>query len=116
MRDQSHAAELALKAKELYDCKATRFSELEHREKLDADCIELQSQLLAVEKQLLSRKLNLFTYGLEETKENLEFELSDVLSRIGADKSSTGVATAASAGVASIGALQLAGDVSGCSL
>ncbi|OAE28897.1 hypothetical protein AXG93_2255s1300 [Marchantia polymorpha subsp. ruderalis] len=49
MRDQSHVAKLALKTKELQDCKAARSLKLEHREKLDADCSKLQSQLLAIE-------------------------------------------------------------------
>ncbi|OAE22424.1 hypothetical protein AXG93_2381s1200 [Marchantia polymorpha subsp. ruderalis] len=52
------------------------------------------------------------TAGLS-TKENLKLELSAVLGSIGVDKSSTGVVTAASAGVAPDGGSQLVGDASG---
>ncbi|OAE21909.1 hypothetical protein AXG93_3988s1150 [Marchantia polymorpha subsp. ruderalis] len=52
-RDQSHAVDLALKAKELQDCKAVRTSELERRKELDADCSKLRSQLSTVEEQLI---------------------------------------------------------------
>lgn len=40
-----------------------------------------------------------FIFGLEETKENLEIELSEVLSRIGVDKSSADVIAVAFADV-----------------
>lgn len=42
-RDQLQAAELTLKAKELQDCEVVWSSELECREKLNADCSELRS-------------------------------------------------------------------------
>lgn len=54
--------------------------------------------------------------GLEETKKNLELELSALLSMIGVDRSSTGVAFAVSAEVAHDGGSQLADDASKCSL
>lgn len=66
--------------------------------------------------QQLGRKLNSYIYDLEMRKENLEFELWAVLSRIRVDMSSTGVAIVAFADVASDEGLQLAGDASGCSL
>ncbi|OAE28896.1 hypothetical protein AXG93_2255s1290 [Marchantia polymorpha subsp. ruderalis] len=47
-KDQSHAAELALKAKELQDCEAFLTSELERRKELDVDCSKLCSQFSAV--------------------------------------------------------------------
>lgn len=64
----------------------------------------------------LGRKLNLFISSWEETKENLELELSSVLSTIGVDKSSAGVATTISADVAPNGGSHLVDDASGCSL
>lgn len=63
----------------------------------------------------LGKKINSFISGLEETKENIELELSAVLSRKGVDMSSMDVATAASADVAPDEGLQLADDASGCS-
>ncbi|OAE34552.1 hypothetical protein AXG93_1247s1250 [Marchantia polymorpha subsp. ruderalis] len=47
-RNQSHAAELARRAKELADCEAVQTLELERGKKLDADCSRLQSHLSAV--------------------------------------------------------------------
>ncbi|OAE26731.1 hypothetical protein AXG93_2643s1010 [Marchantia polymorpha subsp. ruderalis] len=52
-RDQLHAAKLAAKAKELADSEAARYSELEQRKRLEADCNELRSRLSAVEEQLI---------------------------------------------------------------
>lgn len=54
-------------------------------------------------------------FNLDETKENLELELSAILSRIGIDKNSTGVATVAT-GVSTVRSSQLASDASGCLL
>ncbi|OAE26257.1 hypothetical protein AXG93_3667s1000 [Marchantia polymorpha subsp. ruderalis] len=48
----------------------------------------------------LARKLDLFLSDLEETKKNLELELSAVLRRLGLDRNSAGMVTAKSAGVA----------------
>ncbi|OAE36019.1 hypothetical protein AXG93_838s1050 [Marchantia polymorpha subsp. ruderalis] len=131
-RDQSHAAELAAKAKELAECEAVRSSELDKREKLEANCNEMQ-QRSAVEKQLivieaklleveeknqlltsqtdealtkkLARKLDLFLFSLEEMKKNLALEVLTVLRRIEVERNSAGVATTGSAGVAPVDSL-----------
>lgn len=58
-RDQSHVVELAAKAKELADCEAARFLELEQREKLDADCNEMRSQLSVVDEQSITAEAKL---------------------------------------------------------
>lgn len=50
--------------------------------------------------QRLGRIVSSFTSGLEETNKNLGIELATVLSRIGVNMSSAGVATAASTDVA----------------
>ncbi|OAE35046.1 hypothetical protein AXG93_3253s1120 [Marchantia polymorpha subsp. ruderalis] len=62
------------------------------------------------EHRQLGRMFNSFIFGLEETRENLELELATVLRRIGVDRSSTGVAIAASVDVAPDGKLQLQGN------
>lgn len=69
-----------------------------------------------VEHQQLGRVVSSFMFGLEETRENLELEVTSVLRRIGVNKSSSGVATVASMNVALDGGLQLASDDSECSL
>lgn len=58
-KDQSHVAELALKAKELQDCEANRTSELERSKKLDTDCSKLLSQLSEIGKQLVAAQAKL---------------------------------------------------------
>lgn len=63
-KDQWHAAELALKAKELQDCEAIRTSELERRKDLDANCSKLFSQLSAVEQQLVATQEKLLEMEL----------------------------------------------------
>ncbi|OAE34597.1 hypothetical protein AXG93_167s1080 [Marchantia polymorpha subsp. ruderalis] len=52
-RDQTHAAELAAKAKELAECEVARSLELEQMEKLKADCNEMRSLRSAAEEQLV---------------------------------------------------------------
>ncbi|OAE32309.1 hypothetical protein AXG93_2190s1290 [Marchantia polymorpha subsp. ruderalis] len=52
-RDHLYGVELAANAKELADCEAARFLELEQRKRLEADCNEMRSQLSAVEEQLI---------------------------------------------------------------
>lgn len=47
-RDHLHTTALAAKTKELANCEAARTSELEEREKLDAYCNEMRSQLSTV--------------------------------------------------------------------
>lgn len=69
-RNQSHAIELALKAKELTDCKAVQTSELELRKKLDANCSRLRFQLSAVEEQLIAARAKLME--TEATVQQLE--------------------------------------------
>lgn len=48
-------------------------------------------------------KLDSFISGLEETKKNLELEVSTALRRLMVDMNSAGVVTAGSAGVAPVG-------------
>ncbi|OAE22615.1 hypothetical protein AXG93_2272s1010 [Marchantia polymorpha subsp. ruderalis] len=70
-------AELAAKAKELANCKATRSSKLEQREKLDANCNELRSQLLAVEEQLIAAEAKLLE--LEAKNQQLADQTDEAL-------------------------------------
>ncbi|OAE30862.1 hypothetical protein AXG93_2615s1170 [Marchantia polymorpha subsp. ruderalis] len=54
-----HVAELYAKSKELADWEAARSSELEKRERLDANCNEMRSQLSVVEEQLIAAEARL---------------------------------------------------------
>lgn len=74
-RDQLHAVELALKAKELEDCEAAMSLELERRKRLDADCSELWSQLSTVDEQLITARANLLE--TEATVQQLEVQTDD---------------------------------------
>lgn len=51
----------------------------------------------------LARKLDLFLFGLEETKKNLELENSTVLRRLKLDTNSASMLTSGSAGIVPIG-------------
>ncbi|OAE22177.1 hypothetical protein AXG93_3271s1200 [Marchantia polymorpha subsp. ruderalis] len=50
----------------------------------------------------LARKLDVFLFGLDETKENLELELTAILCRLGLERISEGVVTAGYDGVVSV--------------
>lgn len=69
-RDQSYDVQLALKAKELQDCKAARSLELERWEELDANYSKMRSQLLAVEELLVAAQAKLL--NMKATVQQLE--------------------------------------------
>lgn len=87
---------------------------------LNLDSLERRLRALEtceiVEHKQFARILSSFISELEEIKENLELELTSVLSRIGVIRCSAGVTTAALVAVTPDGSSQPVGGASRCSL
>ncbi|OAE22841.1 hypothetical protein AXG93_2100s1010 [Marchantia polymorpha subsp. ruderalis] len=77
-RDHFHAAESAAKAKKLAHYEVAKSLELEQREKLDADCNKMRSQLSTVEKQLIAIEAKLLE--VEGKNQQLADQTDEVMS------------------------------------
>ncbi|OAE18895.1 hypothetical protein AXG93_2795s1030 [Marchantia polymorpha subsp. ruderalis] len=79
MRDHLHVVELAAKANELAKCEAAQNLELEHLNKLEANCNEMRSQQSAVEEQLIMVEAKLLE--VEEKNRQLAVQTNEALTK-----------------------------------